>query len=318
MAKKKSKIVEGVRIAVVGPGAIGTVFAVYLAKSGYKVVLVDHRADRARRLSKRRLVIQRGRGRLTAKVKVTTRPRGKFDLAILAVKAYSVDKAARKMKSWLGKAPVLAIQNGLGIAEILAKSLPRNPIIIGVTFQAANIVKEGVVAQVANLPTYVGCPGRVPDEHPRRDVPLHNVVAILKTADLPAAEEVDILPLVWGKALVNSAINPICALAGIRNGELLKSKSLRALAEVVCLEGQRVAQGAGIRLPYKSAYEVVQRTCRQTAANRCSMLQDIKAAKPTEIEFLNGALYRIASEHGTGVPVNWALMQIIRSLEKRK
>ncbi|MDP6380774.1 MAG: ketopantoate reductase C-terminal domain-containing protein, partial [Phycisphaerae bacterium] len=132
------------------------------------------------------------------------------------------------------------------------------------------------------------------------------------------AEEVDILPLVWGKAVVNSAINPICGLARVSNGELLKRKPLRELADAVCLEGQHVARAAGIRLPYKSAYEVVQRTCRQTSANRCSMLQDMEAGRETEIEFLNGALCRIASQHGVTVPVNWTLTQIIRWMGKRK
>ncbi|MDP6381047.1 MAG: 2-dehydropantoate 2-reductase N-terminal domain-containing protein, partial [Phycisphaerae bacterium] len=174
MANKKLDIVSGVRIAVVGPGAIGTVFAVYLAKAGYNVVLVDHRAERARRLSKRSLVVQVGRrGRLSAKVRVTTRPRGKFELVILAVKAHAVENAAKKMKSWIGDAPVLAIQNGLGVGGIMAKSLPAVPVIVAVTFQAANVVKEGVVKQVANLPTYVGYLGSAPDKC------LHSVVAIL-------------------------------------------------------------------------------------------------------------------------------------------
>lgn len=309
MGKRKSAAISDVRIAVVGPGAIGTVFAVFLAKAGHNVTLVDYRPARAKRLSRHPLVVQCGRRRITAKVAVTSRPRGKFDLAILAVKAYSLAGAAKKMKAWVGSAPVLAIQNGLGIDEVLAQFLPNSPIALGVTFQAANTIKEGVVKQVANLPTYIGYAGGATDER------LHSIVATLRTADLPACEEVDILPIIWGKALVNSAINPVCALAKVRNGELLKSKPLADLAEAICREGHYVARASGIDLPYRSAYTVVQRTCEETSANRCSMLQDLEAGRKTEIDFLNGALCQKAAEHGLAVPVNWTLVQVLRLLE---
>ena len=299
-------------VVVVGPGAIGCVLAVRLALAPSRphVTLLDHRADRAARLSARPVVLHAAEGDLQARVPVRTAPEDPPDLVILATKAGAAIAAARAAARWIGGAPLLAIQNGLGVVEAVAEALPRTAVVAGVLYQAANVVAEGEVCHVANEPTFFGYLGRAPDALVAR------IAALLESAGLAARVEEDLAPQVWGKAIINAALNPVAALAGVRNGEVASRLSLRALAQGIADEGQAVADAEGVRLPYASAAEATLETARRTAENRCSMLQDLEAGRPTEIEFLNGELVRAGERCGVATPANRAVATLLRQVSK--
>jgi 2-dehydropantoate 2-reductase len=145
-------------VAIIGPGAIGCMLAVRLACAGPspRVTLIDHRPDRAERLSVRPIVLRAPEGDLAARLPVRLVPDEPADLVILATKAYAARDAARSAARWIGRAPVLAIQNGLGVAEELVQALPRTTVITGVMYQAANMVAEDEVHHAANLRTHLG------------------------------------------------------------------------------------------------------------------------------------------------------------------
>jgi len=297
-------------VAVVGPGAIGLVLAVRLAHvaGGPKVTLIDHDAERARRLSGRPIRLSSPSGDVEARIPVRLAPDAPADLVILATKAYAARGAAAGAAGWIADAPVLAIQNGLGVAAEVAAALPHATVITGVMYQAANLAGEGAVRHVACLMTHLGYEGRGPD------ATAGEVADLLNAAGLPARTETDITPAVWGKLLVNAAINPVAALAAARNGEVASRPTLRAMAQAVADEGQATADAAGVALPYPSAARAAIDTARETAENRCSMLQDLEAGRPTEIDYLNGAIVRIAEERGVQVPANRAVTALVRQV----
>lgn len=297
-------------VAVIGPGAIGLVFAVRLARSpgGPAVTVIDHRADRAARLGAGPLALEAPEGRLEATLAVRTAPDRPADLVILATKAFSARAAAEAARDWIGRTPLLTVQNGLGVADEVRAALPASIVLTGVSYQAAHVVREGEVRHVASGATHVGYDGRPADDLARR------VVALLERAGLPARAEPDMRPLVWGKLLVNAAINPAAALAGVENGQVAARPTLRALAEAIAQEGEAAAREEGVALPYPSAAEAAIRTARDTAHNRCSMLQDLEAGRPTEIDFLNGAIVRAAEPRGLPVPVNRAIAALVRQV----
>ena len=322
-------------VAIVGPGAIGCCLAVRLALApgGPKVTLIDHRADRAARLSARPIRIQgpdvarpacpavgacaefatagqagRATATLEALIPVRTAPGAPVDLVLLATKAYAARAAAGAAAAWVGAAPVVCLQNGLGVAQEVAAALPRTAVITAVSDPAATLVAEGEVHHAANLITHFGYEGRGPDAAVRAAADL------FERAGLPAAVEADMTPCVWGKLIVNAAINPVAALAGATNGEVALRPALRALAAAIAQEGQAAARAAGAAIPYSSAAEAAMETARQTAGNRCSMLQDLEAGRPTEIEYLNGAIVRAAEAHGVAAPANRAIAALIRQV----
>jgi 2-dehydropantoate 2-reductase len=298
-------------VVIIGPGAIGLCLAVRLASQGRRVTLIDHRPGRAARLSARPIRLRGPAGDVEATVPVRLVPDAPPDLVILATKAHAARTAAGAVATWVGAAPVLLVQNGLGVAAEVAQALPQARLITAVSYQAANTVREGEVNHVANLETCVGYEGRPPDR------PAEAVAAMFSEAGLPARTEADMTPMVWGKLLVNAAINPVAALAGVTNGAVAERPTLRALARAIADEGEATARGAGVALPYRSAAEAAMETARRTAHNRCSMLQDLEAGRKTEIEYLNGAIVRVAEARGEAAPANRAITALVRQVSAR-
>ena len=297
-------------VAVIGPGAIGLCVAIRLAQrtDGPHVTLIDRDADRALRLGGRDLWLRSDAGDLKARLPVALAPATPTDLVILATKAHQAAAAARAAAAWIGQAPLVTLQNGLGAAGEMAQVLPDTHILVGVTYQAANRVAEGEVYHAANVSTHVGYEGRAPDALAEA------VVRLFRRAGLPARLEPDMTPVVWWKLVVNAAINPVAALAGVRNGAVAERPTLAALARRLADEGQAVARAVGVRLPEGSAAESALETARATAENRCSMLQDLEAGRATEIDYLNGALVALANAHDVPAPANRAVTALVRLL----
>ena len=298
-------------VVVIGPGAIGLCLAVHLARQGRRVTLIDHRPDRAARLSARPIRLRGPAGDVEATIPVRLAPDAPPDLVILATKAHAARAAAGAAATWIGAAPVLLVQNGLGVAADVARALPQATVITAVLYQGANLTGEGEVHHVANLRVHVGYEGRPPD------AAAEAVAAMLEAAGLPAHVAQDMTPVVWGKLLVNAAINPVAALAGVTNGAVAERPSLRAMAQAIAEEGEAAARTAGVALPYPSAAEAARDTARRTADNRCSMLQDLEAGRPTEIEYLNGAIVRVAEARAVAAPANRAVASLVRQVSAR-
>ena len=300
-------------VAIIGPGAIGCTLAVRLAlsRSAPQVTLIDYRPDRAARLSARPILLHVPGGDMEARIPVRLAPSEPPDLVLLATKATAAAAAARSAAAWIGKAHLVAMQNGLGVAREVAEALPGSRVITAVSYQAASVVAEGEIDHVANLVTYLGYEGRGSDETVRE------VAAPFASAGLPAEVAADMTPLVWGKLIINAGINPVAALAGVKNGQVAARPILRALAVAMAEEGEAVARAEGVTLPYSSAAEAVMDAARQSAENRSSMLQDLGAGRTTEIDYINGAIVRLAERHGIPAPANRAATALIKQVTPR-
>ncbi|HKY54825.1 MAG TPA: 2-dehydropantoate 2-reductase, partial [Anaerolineales bacterium] len=124
----------------------------------------------------------------------------------------------------------------------------------------------------------------------------------------------DAQSLVWGKLVINAAINPLTALLRITNGELLNRPSAREMMAALACEVTSVAQAENIQLPFDDPIEAVEDVARKTAANRSSMLQDVLRNAPTEIDAICGAVVNVAQKHGINTPANWACWKLIKAM----
>jgi 2-dehydropantoate 2-reductase len=216
----------------------------------------------------------------------------------------------------------------------VAEELPQADVITGVVYLGAHVVGEGEVNHVAGGTIHIGYTNVPAAGRFKRDRHLKFVAMRLAAAmglgsatDQPfiscfteavASAGGDMRPIIWGKLVINAAINPVAALAGEPNGQVAERPSLRALAQAIAEEGEAVAKAEGVSLPYPSAAEAVLETSRRTAANRCSMLQDLDAGRMTEIDYLNGAIIRAAERHNLSVPANRAITALIRQVTHQK
>jgi 2-dehydropantoate 2-reductase len=129
--------------------------------------------------------------------------------------------------------------------------------------------------------------------------------------------EDELLPADWRKVAVNVAINPLTALAGVRNGQLAEQEHLREQMLALAREAAAVARAEGVALSDREAESAALDAARATADNVSSMWQDVLAGRPTEIEFLGGALLALAARHGLRLPAVADVTSRLRTLSLR-
>ena len=231
------------------------------------------------------------------------------DFVILTVKAFDTDEAARlQLKSVGLNTTVLTIQNGLGNTETLRRYLPPRSVIVGSTTLGVTRIAPGVVNYSGTGTTWIG------ELNGRLTQRCSTIQAIFVESGLEANVSKNILGVLWLKAIVNSAINPISAIAHANNVELLEAPDLLNACNRVVREGMKIAAANGILLP-ASPISVLRGVLTSTAANKSSMLQDIEGGRQTEIRQLNGVLSQTAKKLGVPAPNNLLLTRLILGLE---
>jgi 2-dehydropantoate 2-reductase len=224
-------------------------------------------------------------------------------MALFLVKSWQTRDAARRLAECLAPDGIaLTLQNGLGNLELLEAELGRARVALGVTTLGATLLGPGTVRVGGSGATYVA-------PHPR----LEPLVDLLQVAGFEVHPADDLDSLVWGKLVVNCAINSLTALLEVPNGELLDRPGARAILQEAARETARVAEAIDVGLPYPDPIEQVEAVARRTAGNLSSMLQDVRRGAPTEIDAINGAVVGVAQGAGVPVPVNRTLWNLVRA-----
>ena len=302
------------KIAVVGPGALGCLLAVFFWEAGEDVSLVDYRPERARYLHAEGLLLMTPDGRQkVVRVPVALAPDlGPCDLTIIAVKAYQTSTIGSELAQLMsGGGLGLTLQNGLGNLETIAGTVGPERLLAGIIYVGATRPRDGVVIYAGLGPSYLGPPqgSRVtPGE-------IHRVVEVFRRAGLECQDRANIEVMLWEKLLVNAGINPLTAILRVENGALLNLPEAWELAVAAGREAAAVARAAGLDFtsdPESSLRQVA----TATAANQSSMLQDILAGRPTEIEALNAQVAARGAALGVPTPINDCLTRLIQALSQ--
>ena len=301
------------KIAIVGPGAIGSLFAGMLSRGGHDVWLIDRDAERARLLSRRGIWISGPMGEFNAHVRATAAAGevGEAGLVLIAVKSYHTEAAAGGAEPLVGaETAVLSLQNGLGNLEILARVLGERHVIGGVTSQGATLISPGQVRHAGHGVTVVG------ELNGQLTQRLRDIAAAFSASGIHAELTADLDSVLWGKLAVNAGVNAVATLAQVRNGGILESRSLRDLMRAAVGEAAAVGQAKGIQMPEEDVPSYAEGICQRTADNVNSMLQDIRRQRQTEIDAINGAVVRAGEAAGVPTPTNSVLTKLIRGIEQ--
>ncbi|MBC7115114.1 MAG: 2-dehydropantoate 2-reductase [Archaeoglobi archaeon] len=291
------------RISIMGAGALGSLIGALLHLSGVEVILIG-RPPHITEIEKNGLRIS---GRMEALLRIPTSLHPvECDLSILTVKSYDTREAARQMKGF--EFPVLSLQNGIGNEEILMEELGEERVIGGVTSYGALRVEPGHVKYTGEGEIVIG---EMNGELTGR---IRRISEVFRKANLNVRISRDVKMEIWKKAIVNCGINPLTAIAGVRNGALLEIPTLRKIMKEVCEEAKRIAESYGIRFdedPVNKTFEVA----RKTSENLSSMLQDVMAGRRTEIDAINGEVVRRARALKIPAPINESLYRLVKVLE---
>jgi 2-dehydropantoate 2-reductase len=294
-------------ILIVGTGALATLFAARLAGAGDQVTMLGTWKEGIEALQRNgaRLVDSRGSEKRFP-VRATDDPHDCAGAkhAIVLVKAWQTERVARQLGDCLAHDGLaLTLQNGLGNRETLIQSLGLDRVALGSTTTGATMLGPGLAK--------AGGEGVISLERNQALGPLEEA---LRSAGFQVQSVEDAQSLIWGKLVINAAINPLTALLRVRNGQLLERPFAREVMKALARETANVANAENILLPFDDPVAKAEEVAHKTAANASSMLQDVLRGAPTEIDAICGAVVRTAERHRIGAPVNWTCWQLVRSL----
>lgn len=307
-----------VHIVVVGSGAMGGLFGARLAAAGHDVLLYDTWQEHVDAIEERGLFIEGPDGTpIRYQVQATGNPPSTLrgaELILVHVKSYDTYNALAPLEPRINpESLILSLQNGLGNLEQMQKALPNHQrFLLGTTAHGAGVTAPGRIRHAGPGPTVIGDP--VQDRTPRLN--LKPVRAAFQDAGFTTHIRDSILEAVWLKLAANVSINPLTALTGVRNGQLLDDPDLLELADAAVAETIAVMQATGIDAPKRDFTQFAREVMRDTGTAHSSMLQDIQNGKRTEIDAINGAVARLGRNLGVPTPVNRWLTALVRNHEK--
>jgi len=279
-------------VCIAGAGVIGSLLAGHLAQVA-DVSVLARREEHARALNEDGLRVS-GRSSRTVRVTAAVDPAAlpEPELVIVACKGTDLDTVARRLEGHWPRATVMTIQNGLGAEEIVARhgDWP--------------LLSEYIL----DTPTWIG---------PYRDTTpadARNVAGLVVSAGLKAEAFDDLRPIQWSKLIFNATVNAVAALTGLPHDHHFAEGLLGELVHALVDEGKAVARAAGVELR-EDPWEMNVLATRRGNAHYPSMLEDVEAGRPTEIELITGALVREADRHAVPVPLHTALYRLVKAKE---
>jgi 2-dehydropantoate 2-reductase len=304
------------KIGIVGAGAMGSVYGGLFCAAGHDVWLVDLWREHIDAIRAGGLHLSGVSGERIVRPGATTRPAdaGPCQLVVIATKMRDVEVAVRSAAPMLERGTaVLAIQNGLGNQEILERCFGSRDFLVGIAggFGASN-PRPGSVHH--NGWDHVN----IAEAAGTRSARLATIVDVWRGAGFNAEGYDDPDRMIWGKYICNLAFSPVCTALSLRIGQVLDTPEACRLAERCASEAFAVARAKGIALDYADPIARIHEFGRVIPNARPSMLLDMEAGRPTEIDALNGALVLEAARAGVPAPTNAFVTEIVRALEAKR
>ena len=299
------------KICIVGCGAVGSLFAAHLAKAGEaEVWAYDVWKQHTDAIRNGGLKLS-GAAEFTAKLHATSDPKElpQCDYGIVATKAIHTRSAIAHTAHIFGdSSAVCSVQNGVGNEEILAEHVKY--VIRGTTFPAGHPIGPGHIGYDIKGDTWIGPfePTKTPMDRVERLAGLMTRAG-MNTIALPDARGAQ-----WTKLIFNASTNPVGALTLLHHGAATRFEPTGKLFDDLIREGETVAKALGIDL-HGDARQLVKKGANAPGKHRASMLQDVLAKRPTEVDFMNGAIVKWGEQTGVPTPLNRALWQLIKGLE---
>ena len=303
------------KIAVIGAGAMGSIFGGLLKESGEDVTFIDIYKEHMEEIAKNGLFLEMPDGTLkTIKgIKTAISPNGlpKMDLIIIFVKSTSTREATYEAKELVSDNTLfLTLQNGLGNAETIAEVVGKEKVLLGVTTCGGTFLSPGKIRFAGKGDTFIGGL-KIKQER------VKPIVDIFNHAGLPTFYREDVLGLVWDKLFVNVAINPVTAITGLKNGELLNYEETKKVMKGLVEEAVYVAKKRGIERNAEEVYKHCLDVAKKTEKNISSMLQDIIRGRKTEIDTINGKIVEYGRDLDIKTPYNEVITYLVKTLEKK-
>ena len=300
-----------IRICIVGCGAVGSLFAAHLARAGEaEIWAYDVWKDHTDAIRKNGLRLS-GAADFTANLTATSDPKDLpgCDYGIVATKAIHTSIAIAQAAHAFGEdSAVCSVQNGVGNEEIIAEHVKH--VIRGTTFPAGHPIQPGHIGYDIKGDTWIG--PFEPTHTPMNKV--EELAGLMTRAGMNTVALRDARGAQWTKLIFNASTNPVGALTLLHHGGATRFGPTGKLFDDLMTEGEQVAKALGIEL-HGDARQLVQKAALAPGKHPSSMLQDVRAKRQTEVDFMNGAIVHWGDQVGVPTPLNRALWELIKGLE---
>jgi 2-dehydropantoate 2-reductase len=287
---------------------IGSLYAGHLARV-CEVTVLCRREEHARALNEQGLTVS-GRHDFTASVVASTDPAElpEPELAIVATKGTELASAAARLEGHWPATAMMTVQNGLGAED----AFPGRRVISAVTFMSGTRHEDTLVEYILDTETWLGPYGDTPYEL------VDETAALIVESGLKARPFRDLRPAQWSKLIFNATVNAVAALTGLPHDPHFAAREqlsdLGYLVQDLMDEGKRVAEAAEVEL-HEDPWEMNVLATQRGSRHYPSMLEDVEAHRPTEIDHITGALVREAERLGVAVPLHTALYRLVKARE---
>lgn len=300
------------RIAIVGAGAMGGLFAARIFDSGHRLVLVDVNQKLIGAIQENGLTLIEGPvekrcypviGRASDFVE-------EVDVIIFLTKSQHTRGAAESCRHLVSShTVVLSLQNGLGGPEVLEEVFSTSRILMGITTCPADAVSLGVVETEPAGEVRIGARSQGVDDC----VPV--LVDILNDAGFRCVSDPHVRVAVWEKVAFNTALNYLCAICRVPVSVVRDSHCAREIAFSAAREVAEVARAVGVEVNPQRIVESIVHALETQGTHKPSMLQDLENGRLTEVDAISGAVLKLATDHGVSTPVTKMLDSLIRVTE---
>ncbi|MFW5770214.1 MAG: ketopantoate reductase family protein [Spirochaetota bacterium] len=283
------------RVGIIGAGAMGTLFAEYIAGTSVEYYVYEKDENRKNYLNDH-LPVASSSSELS-----------RCDIIFFFVKSYATDNACQDIQSFINDDTIIVtLQNGLGNCEIIYSYFPHNPLVLGTTTYGAELDSSGALVPGGEGEIIIG----------GRDRKSSAVIfSLLTDAGFTTRETGNPLQIIWEKAIINAGINPLGAVLNIPNGKILENEYSSTIQEQLVLEGSLVADAMKLNISGEIMIERTKQVCLATALNHCSMLQDIRSRRKTEIDSINGKIIEYGQVNGIPTPWNTSMYYLVKAME---
>ena len=304
------------KIAVIGTGAMGSIYAARFSRAGHEVVAIDIWQDHVNYINRNGLFIDGPDGQIIAKnIKASTKfsDLKECHFYIVATKAMNLEESIKNLKDWINlNSPIITIQNGLGAGDIILRHMPENNIILGVAEGfGASLQKPGHVTHTANKQIRLGSISKISSEKE-----LQNIVDAWRSGGLKTEIYKNIEQLIWEKLLCNVTLSGPCSIFGCNVNELFNNQEYWNFALNCMQEAYSVGLSMGVPFSFEDPVAYVSDFAKRVGSAKPSMLQDYENKKKTEIDFINGAIPPLGAKSKIPTPFNDHVCRIIREAER--
>ncbi|WP_428391075.1 ketopantoate reductase family protein [Lichenicoccus sp.] len=302
------------KVAILGGcGAMGGLFGGWLARAGLDVTLVDVSTEAVETINRSGLRIDEDGSTATIQVAASSQPEeiGTVDLILTFVKCYhTADAVSAALPMMHADTVVLSLQNGWGNAERIAEIAGRGRVVAGLTYHSCTLVAPGHLRHAGSGPTHIG-------ELDGTSTPrLQAVSDALASAGFEVSVSAHIVDEIWKKLALNVCTLPTAALLGFPAHQLNQHEGTRDTMRALLSEVGQVARAQGIQLDEAERWEAITGLLDRAVGARGSMVQDVEARRPTEIDVINGAIVTAGRRYDIATPFNSAMVWMIQSLQE--